>query len=117
MKRTIIVVLIAACVGVTLYINSQTKRLPDAVKRQAEDILLADALFPARPVWWEDDKILAVGVVAERTNGEQAARKACELFTAENLPVGGLRIEVYDILEIQRNDEWTLIGKAVCNAN
>lgn len=114
MKRTIIFLLIAASVGVTLYINKTTKRLPADAKQIAEELLLKDALFPARPVWWEDDKILAVGTVPGELSGDVVAQKACDLMEGRSLPVTGLRVEVYDVLKIQAEDDWTLMGFAHC---
>lgn len=113
MKRTLIMLLIAACIGVTWYVVKTTRHLPAQVKAQAEAALLADALFPARPVWWQDDKILALGVVPDQvSSGEAAAARACRLL--QGLPVAGLRVEVYDVLKIQHEDDWRLLGFAVC---
>ena len=114
MKRTIIILLIAACVAITLYINQTTKLLPPEVKAKIEQTLLSDSLFPARPVWWSDDKILALGVVPEKLNGDAAAQKACELLMNQSLPVSGLVIEIYDVIKIQKADDWSLLGSAAC---
>lgn len=114
MKRTIIILLIAASVAVTLYINQTKQLIAPEIKRKAENVLLQDALFPARPVWWEDDTILAVGILAENNQGDTAAQKACELMQGALLPVSGVRVEVYDVLKIQQNDDWTLLGSATC---
>jgi len=113
MKKNILFLLVILSIGVTIYINQTTKRLPDEVKQLAESILLEDEWFPARPVWWEDDKILAVGVLPE-FNGDEAAKKACQLMLARSLPVQGLNVEVYDVLKIQRQDDWTLLGSSKC---
>ena len=114
MKRTIIILLIAACVAVTLYINQTKKLIPPEVKVKIEQLLLDDPLFPARPVWWSDDKILALGIVANGISGDEAAKKACELLTGRSLPVSGLLIEIYDVVKIQTADDWGLLGSAKC---
>ena len=114
MKRTIIILLIAACVAVTLYINQTKKLIPPEVKAEIEQTLLDDALFPARPVWWSDDKILAVGIVPEGVTGDEAAEKACQLLKNSSLPVSGLVVEVYDVVKIQKADDWGLLGSGKC---
>jgi len=115
MKRTVIFLLIAASVAVTLYINQQTKQLDPEHKREIEQTLLENTLFPARPVWWSDDKILAIGIVPESLTGDAAAKKACQLLSDNGLtPESGLRVEVYDVLKIQKSDDWTLLGSSQC---
>ena len=114
MKRTIIILLIAACVAITLYINQTKKLLPPEVKAKIEQTLMDDALFPARPVWWSDDKILALGIVPEQIEGDAAAEKACQLLKNRSLPISGLVIEIYDIIKIQKSDDWGLIGSGKC---
>ncbi len=114
MKRTIIILLIAACVAVTLYINQTKKLIPPEVKLSIEQTLLDDPLFPARPVWWSDDKILALGIVADGISGDAAAVKACALLAGRSLPVSGLVIEIYDVIKIQKSDDWGLLGSGKC---
>lgn len=114
MKRTIILLLIAASVAVTLYINQTKKLIPPDVKLLIEQTLLDDPLFPARPVWWSDDKILALGIVPDAISGDMAAKKACALLTGRSLPVSGLLIEIYDVVKIQKSDDWGLLGSAKC---
>lgn len=114
MKRTIIILLIAACVAVTLYINQTKKLIPPEVKAEIEQTLLDDVLFPARPVWWSDDKILAVGIASESMTGNAAAEKACQLLKNRSLPISGLIIEVYDVIKIQKADDWSLLGSGKC---
>jgi hypothetical protein len=114
MKRIIILLLIVISALLTLAIQMDIDGLSDDVKLQAESTLQTDTLFPARPVWWNDDKILAVGIVPGEATGDAAAQKACELMLAENLPIQGLRVEVYDVLKIQREDDWSLLGFAIC---
>jgi hypothetical protein len=114
MKRTIIFLLIAASVAVTLYINQTTKLLPPDVKIRIEQTLLDDPLFPARPVWWSDDKILALGIASHELTGDEAAKKACTLLSGRSLPVSGLLIEIYDVVKIQKSDDWNKLGAAKC---
>ncbi|EAR59526.1 hypothetical protein MED92_15735 [Oceanospirillum sp. MED92] len=83
MKRTIIIILIAACVGVTWYIANTTERLSPQAKSAAENALLEEAEFPARPVWWHDDAVMAIGVVKGQTNPPHAADKACKILKSK----------------------------------
>jgi hypothetical protein len=114
MKRLLFVLLVLASILTTVYVKNTKEYLDSAIKQQAESTLQTDTLFPARPVWWSDDKILAVGIVPGEVSGEEAAQKACELMLAEHLPIQGLRVEVYDVLKIQREDDWSLLGFAIC---
>lgn len=113
MKRNIIILLIAASIGVTVYINSVTKLLEPEVKSAIEASLLAEPEFPARPVWWEDDRLLAIGVVKKQDNHDSDAQKACRVIKKHG--VTDLVVEVYDVVQIQKLDEWTRIGRASCN--
>ncbi|MDO6467340.1 hypothetical protein [Neptunomonas phycophila] len=114
MKRIIFIILVVLSGLVAYYVSSTSQILNDNQKRSAENVLLDNNLFPARPVWWSDGKILAVGILPDSSTGDAAAQTACDLLIAEQLPVSGLRIEVYDVLKIQNEDEWSLLGFAVC---
>ncbi len=114
MKRLIIFALSIVSVVVTVFIQMNKNTLSSKVKQQVEVVIQAGSLFPARPVWWSDGKILAVGILPDSSTGDAAAQTACDLLIAEQLPVSGLRIEVYDVLKIQNEDEWSLLGFAVC---
>ena len=114
MKRIIFIILVVLSGLVAYYVSSTSQILNDNQKRSAENVLLDNNLFPARPVWWSDGKILAVGILPDSSTGDVAAQTACDLLIAEQLPVSGLRIEVYDVLKIQNEDEWSLLGFAVC---
>ena len=114
MKRIIFIILVVLSGLVAYYVSSTSQILNDNQKRSAENVLLDNNLFPARPVWWSDVKILAVGILPDSSTGDAAAQTACDLLVAEQLPVSGLRIEVYDVLKIQNEDEWSLLGFAVC---
>ena len=112
MKRKIIILLIAASVGVTIYINNAKTLLDPEVRSQLENALLEQPEFPARPVWWEDDSVMAIGVVNENENHDAEAKKACQI--AATFGITDLKVEVYDILKIQQFEEWMLIGKSSC---
>ncbi|MBY4676582.1 hypothetical protein [Marinobacterium arenosum] len=114
MKRNLIILLIAACVGVTWYINSTQKGLDAALKSAVEQDILADERFPARPVWWEGDKVLAVGVVPQQgsENHDADAEKVCRILHKHG--IGELLVEVYDVLKIQSEDDWQRIGSSRC---
>ena len=114
MKRIIFIILVVLSGLVAYYVSSTSQILNDNQKISAENVLLDNNLFPARPVWWSDGKILAVGILPDSSTGDAAAQTACDLLIAEQLPVSELRIEVYDVLKIQNEDEWSLLGFAVC---
>ncbi|MGB0467818.1 MAG: hypothetical protein ACPGF7_09860 [Pontibacterium sp.] len=113
MKRNIIILLIAACVGITIYISSTKKPLETEVKSAIEAALLEQPEFPARPVWWEDDGVMAIGMVKKQDNHNVDAEKACKI--AARFGVTKLKVEIYDVLLIQQSDDWELIGSAACN--
>ncbi|MFY0655591.1 MAG: hypothetical protein JXR12_02320 [Neptunomonas phycophila] len=114
MKRIIFTILIVLS-GLAAYYVKSTSQILSRSQQSSVDILIANSpLFPARPVWWSDGKILAVGILPDSSTGDAAAQTACDLLIAEQLPVSGLRIEVYDVLKIQNEDEWSLLGFAVC---
>ncbi|WP_370052856.1 hypothetical protein [Neptunomonas sp.] len=114
MKRILFISLFVVSVAVAYYVNSTSSILDKEQQALAGSSLLNSPLFPARPVWWSDGKILAVGILPDSSTGDAAAQTACDLLIAEQLPVSGLRIEVYDVLKIQNEDEWSLLGFAVC---
>ena len=112
MKKIIIILLIAASVGVTYYINSTTDTIDSVVKSEIEQTLLSDPRFPARPVWWEADAVLAVGIVKDEANFEQRAQVACDLIAPKLTK--DVRVELYDVLAIQESKTWTLLAKQLC---
>ncbi|MGB2221277.1 MAG: hypothetical protein ACPHZ9_02815 [Neptunomonas phycophila] len=114
MKRIVLLLLIFTSIIITIFIQLDSDQINDTLKNQVEIVIVHDSLFPARPVWWSDGKILAVGILPDSSTGDAAAQTACDLLVAEQLPVSGLRIEVYDVLKIQNEDEWSLLGFAVC---
>lgn len=123
MKRNIIIILIAACVAVTWYVDSTVTLLDSALKSRVEAAVMADERFPARPVWWENDSVLAVGIVAKLDESaiesesdisvhDDDAHSVCDIL--KGLRVGGLLVELYDVVKIQRQDDWVRVGAARC---
>ncbi|PIE23505.1 MAG: hypothetical protein CSA60_04395 [Neptuniibacter caesariensis] len=112
MKQTIIIILIVACVGVTWYIANTTERLTPQAKSAAENALLAQPEFPARPVWWHDDAVMAIGVVKGRVNPHHAANKACQVLKSKGVTT--VSVEVYDVVKIQQEDDWEKLAASNC---
>ncbi|MFW1676773.1 hypothetical protein ACFVYJ_03215 [Pontibacter sp. JAM-7] len=111
MKKNLIILLIAASVGLTWYITQTTPRLTPEAKSQIENILLQRPEFPARPVWWSDDSILAIGVLPD-TDVEQAAMLACRMLREQGVTTTA--VEIYDVLKIQQNKEWQKLAGNTC---
>lgn len=112
MKRIILLVLIALSVGVTLYLNRQAEPVSAADRAALETELARDARFPARPVWWQEGAILAVGMMPGSQSQDAAAQDVCRLLHAQGLT--GTAVEIYDLQQIKQNDDWALIGRASC---
>lgn len=112
MKRIILIVLIALSVGITLFLNQQRESVPDPVRDALEQELMKDPRFPARPVWWHEGTVLAVGMINDGGRKDKAAEDVCQLLQSKGL--NNTAVEVYDLLRIQQDDEWKLIGKASC---
>ncbi|MCV6589321.1 MAG: hypothetical protein OIF57_09860 [Marinobacterium sp.] len=113
MKRNIIIGLIAACVGITLYINEVTQPMDPAIKSRVEAAILEDPRFPARPVWWENDTVLAVGVLKEGEDHSADAVDICKWVREAGIK--SLLVEMYDLLTIQNENKWNRIGAARCD--
>jgi len=112
MKRTIIILLIAACVGVTWYIVNTKERLTPEVKSTVENTLLEREEFDARPVWWQDDSVLAVSVVPGTVNPYHAAADACKVLKANG--VNHTFVEVYDVVKLQDERDWVKLAADSC---
>lgn len=112
MKRLILIVLIALSVGVTLYLNRQAEPVSAADRAALEIELARDARFPARPVWWQDGAILAVGMMPGEQSQDAAAQDVCSLLQQQGIT--GTSVEVYDLDKIRQSDNWDLIGRASC---
>ena len=112
MKRNIIIILIAACVAVTWYVDSTVTLLDSALKSRVEAAVMADERFPARPVWWHDDSVMAIGVVKGQTNPNHAADKACKILKSKGIST--VSVEVYDVVKIQKEDDWQQLAASAC---
>ncbi|ANG61967.1 hypothetical protein A8C75_05350 [Marinobacterium aestuarii] len=98
--------------GVTLYLNRQAEPVPESVRVALEAQLTEDPRFPARPVWWQDGAILAVGMLADGQPKDSAAADVCNLLQQQGIT--GTSVEVYDLDKIRQSDNWDLIGRASC---
>lgn len=112
MKRNIIILLIAACVGVTWYIANTKEQLSSETKITVENEILKLPEFPARPVWWQDDSVLAIGVVPDSVNPFHAAAAACKVLRAHG--VKSTFVEIYDVVKIQKEDDWVKLAADGC---
>ena len=112
-KKTILLILVAITAAVTYYLYED----PLSIEKRAvvEAALAAQPdKYPATPVWWSDGGILAIGMLP-RKDGEKrndSAKEICNILWKHN--VNRTVVEVYDILQIQKSDEWELIGAADC---
>ena len=106
-----IIFLISVTIVYFVYI-SPDKSVPQEVKVKIDSALIQRPEFPAYPVWWADDTVLAVGIIKKQSNHNIEAIKACSI--AAKYGVTNLIVELYDITKIEKNDEWELIGKARC---
>ncbi|MGH1461355.1 MAG: hypothetical protein ACRBB6_04900 [Neptuniibacter sp.] len=112
MKRNIIILLIAACVGVTWFIANTKESLSSETKIAVENEILKLPEFPARPVWWEDDSVLAIGVVPDSVNPYHAATSACKILRAKGITT--TFVEIYDVVKIQKEDDWVKLAADSC---
>lgn len=112
MKRNIIILLIAASVGVSWYIANTKERLTSEMKITVENEILELPEFPARPVWWQDDSVLAIGVVADSVNPHHAAAEACKVLRAKGITA--TFVEIYDVVKIQKEDDWVKLAADGC---
>lgn len=111
-KRLTILILIGLSVGVTWYIESNRPEVPLETRARVEAELAQNPTFPARPVWWDKGYRLGVGVVPDGSNRDADARSLCGLLSKYGIHKA--QVEVYDVLQIQNDDEWVQIGGAVC---
>ncbi|UTW14079.1 hypothetical protein [Marinobacterium rhizophilum] len=86
--------------------------MSESVRAALETQLAKDSRFPARPVWWQDGAILAVGMMPDGESQDAAARDVCRLLHAQGLM--DTAVEIYDLQKIQQSDDWALIGRASC---
>jgi len=114
MKRAVFLGLVLICIVVSWFLNGTKNTIDTGLKAGIEGMLLDNGRFPARPVWWQDDSVLAVGVIKKSDNHDQDAITVCSI--AKEHGVTELLVEIYDILEIQQSDNWVRIGSANCAA-
>jgi len=114
MKRNILILLIVLSVAITAFINLTNEPLSGDIRAKVEAELLQDKRFPARPVWWEDGEILAIGVMPDGVDLNKAAADVCPVLKKHG--ASQTSVEVYDILKIQQEDDWKLIAKASCKS-
>ncbi|WP_036182795.1 hypothetical protein [Marinobacterium lacunae] len=110
--RILILFLVVLSVVVTWYIESGKIEVPSDVRARVEAELSQDSTFPARPVWWDKGHRLGVGVIPDGTNRDSAARRVCNLMLKHG--ISPAEVEVYDVLQIQNDDEWVQVGAAQC---
>jgi len=111
-KRLVILILIVLSVGVTWYIETGKPEISAETRAQVERVLAADPELPARPVWWEKGYRLGIGVIPDGSNRDAKAREVCQILLEHG--ISPAEVEVYDILQIQNDDEWVQIGAARC---
>ena len=104
--------MIAACIVVTWYFQKSTNLLSPDTKIMIEEAILNTDKFPARPVWWQDDSVLAVGVVKVQKNHDLDAADVCGIAAKHG--VYDVLVEIYDVERIQRESDWVRIGSANC---
>lgn len=112
-KKTILILLVAITAAVTYFLYDEPLSLAKRAAVEA-DLAAQPDKYPATPVWWSDGGILAIGMLP-RENGEKrndSATEICQILWNNN--VNKTVVEVYDILQIQKSDEWELIGAADC---
>lgn len=112
MKRNIIILLIASCVGITWYIANTKQRPSSEIKITVENEILQLREFPARPVWWQDDSVLAVSIVPDTVNPHHAAAAACKILTANGVTT--TFVELYDVVKIQEERDWVKLAADSC---
>ena len=112
-KRFTLLILIALAVAVTYYIESGKAEVSLQTRAQVEAELAKDPTFPARPVWWDKGHILGVGVLPNGQNRNAEAERVCQLLARFNITPA--EVQVFDVLQIQNDDEWEQIGGVVCS--
>lgn len=111
-KRLMVLILVVLSVGVTWYIETGKPEVGAETRAQVEAVLATDPEIPARPVWWEKGYRLGIGVVPDGSNRDEKARAVCQIMLAHG--ISPAEVEVYDVLQIQNDDDWVQIGAARC---
>ena len=112
-KRLTFLILVVLSVVVTYYLESKKSEVTLETRAQVEAALAKDPTFPVKPVWWEKGHILAVGVLPNGENRGADAMKVCEILNSFNIVPA--EVQVFDVLQIQNDDDWVQIGGAICS--
>ena len=112
-KRLSVFILIVLSVGVTWYIEMGKPEVSQDVRAKVETELMNNPVFPVRPVWWEKGYLLGVGVIPSGEKRDADAQIACGIL--EKHGVKNAEVHVFDVLQIQNDDEWEQIGGAICS--
>ncbi|BBB25525.1 hypothetical protein [Amphritea japonica] len=112
-KKTILILMVAITAAVTYFLYEQPLPLEKRAVVEA-DLASQPDKYPATPVWWSDGGVLAIGMMPREASEKRndSATEICGILWKHN--VNKTVVEVYDILQIQKSDEWTLIGAADC---
>ena len=111
-KRLLVLILIVLSVGVTWYIESGKREVPADLREKVAAEVMAQLKLPARPVWWDKGHRLGIGVVPDGSSRDAEAQDACAIMLQNGITPA--EVEVYDVLQIQNDDEWVQIGAARC---
>ncbi|TCK16426.1 hypothetical protein [Marinobacterium mangrovicola] len=111
-KRLMVLILIALSIGVTWYIESARKEVPAEVRDKVAAEVLQKLDLPAQPVWWDKGHRLGIGVIPDGSNRNAEARDACSIMLQNGITPA--EVEVFDVLQIQNDDDWVQIGAARC---
>lgn len=112
-KRLSVVILIALSVAVTAYIEMGKPEVTPDIRAAVEAELAKDPTFPARPVWWDKGHLLGVGVLPNGEMRNDDAARVCQILT--RFDIKPAEVQVFDVLQIQNDDEWVQIGGAICS--
>ena len=83
-------------------------------KNLVDEQIFAIKGIPTNPVWWDNDKVLAIGVIDKPPpHTLLQALSACKVL--ERNGFYGMRVEVYDVLKIQKNDDWVKLKEINCH--
>ncbi|WP_432696288.1 hypothetical protein ACQUQP_17320 [Marinobacterium sp. YM272] len=111
-KRLMVLILIALSIGVTWYIETGRKEVSAEVRDKVATEVMQTLDLPAQPVWWDKGRRLGIGVIPDGSNRDAEARDACSIMLQNG--ISPAQVEVFDVLQIQNDDEWVQIGAASC---
>lgn len=111
-KRLLVLILIILSIGVTWYIESSREEVPAEVREKVTAEVMQRLELPAQPVWWDKGHRLGIGVIPDGSSRDAEARAACSIMLQNGITPA--EVEVFDVLQIQNDDEWVQIGAARC---